>query len=84
MKRRSLIQNALVAMNDNDEGLAILNNVLGTEAIIATDAKTHLGTYGAALMNIPGISSKYGNAFADGTGNWSNKVNNQHCVLPCR
>ena len=26
---------------------------MGTEAIIATDTETHLGTYGAALMNIP-------------------------------
>lgn len=66
-EKELLIQNALVSMNDNEEGLAILNNVLGTEAIIATDTETHLGTYGAALMNIPGISSKYGNAFADGT-----------------
>ena len=60
-----MIQDALVAMNDDEQGLAILNNVLGTDAIIATD--TDLGTYGAALVNIPGISSKYGNAFTDGT-----------------
>ena len=44
-------------MNDNEEGLAILNNVLGTEAIIATDTETHLGTYGAALMNILGFQA---------------------------
>jgi melanoma-associated antigen p97 len=62
-----LIRNALVAMKDDAAGLDILTNVLGTSAMIATDADTHLGTYGAALMNIPGISSKYGNAFSDGT-----------------
>ena len=62
-----LIRDALVAMKDDADGLAILNNVLGTSAMIATDADTHLGTYGAALENIPGISSKYGNAFSDGT-----------------
>ena len=62
-----MIRDAFVAMKDDTEGLAILNNVLGTNAIIATDADTHLGTYGAALKNIPGISSKYGNAFLDGS-----------------
>jgi ABC-type phosphate/phosphonate transport system substrate-binding protein len=62
-----MIRDALVGMKDNEEGLAILNSVLGTNAMVSTDAETHLGTYGAALMNIPGISSKYGNAFADGT-----------------
>ena len=29
-----IIQDALVAMNDDEQGLAILNNVLGTDAII--------------------------------------------------
>ena len=62
-----MIRDALVAMKDNDEGLTILTNVLGTSAMIATDTDEHLGTYGAALMNIPGISSKYGNAFTDGS-----------------
>ncbi|MAU73628.1 MAG: hypothetical protein CMA22_00070, partial [Euryarchaeota archaeon] len=62
----TLIQDALVAMKDDTNGLEILNNVLGTDAMIVTDAETHLGTYGAALQNIPGISSKYGNAFTNG------------------
>jgi ABC-type phosphate/phosphonate transport system substrate-binding protein len=62
-----LIRDALVAMKDDLEGLEILTNVLGTSAMIATDTDAHLGTYGATLMNIPGISSKYGNAFSDGT-----------------
>ena len=48
------------------EGLAILQEVLGTTAMISTNSQEHLGTYGAALENIPGISSKYGNAFDGG------------------
>ena len=63
----TLIQDALVAMKDDTNGLEILNNVLGTDAMIVTDAETHLGTYGSALQNIPGISSKYGNAFTNGS-----------------
>ena len=63
----TIIQDALVGMKDDTNGLEILNNVLGTSAMISTDATTHLGTYGAALQNIPGISSKYGNAFTNGS-----------------
>ena len=44
----------------------ILQEVLGTDAMIATNSQDHLGTYGAALENIPGISTKYGNAFDGG------------------
>ena len=56
------IQDALIKMKDDAEGLAILNEVLGTDAMVATNSQDHLGTYGAALENIPGISTKYGNA----------------------
>ena len=66
-----LIRDALVAMKDDADGLAILNNVLGTSAMIATDADTHLGTYGAALENIPGISSKYGKRKHPVTKKWA-------------
>ena len=60
------IRNALVQMKDDSQGLKILQEVLGTDAMVSTNATTHLGTYGNALQNIPGISSKYGNAFVDG------------------
>ncbi len=60
------IRDALVQMKDDSQGLKILQEVLGTDAMVSTDATTHLGTYGNALQNIPGISSKYGNAFVDG------------------
>ncbi len=60
------IRDALVQMKDDSQGLKILQEVLGTDAMVSTNATTHLGTYGNALQNIPGISSKYGNAFVDG------------------
>ena len=60
------IRNALVQMENDSQGLKILQEVLGTDSMVSTDANTHLGTYGNALQNIPGISSKYGNAFVDG------------------
>ena len=49
------IQNALVALNEDDEGTQILKNLLNTDGMMITDAQTHLGTYGAAVSNIPGI-----------------------------
>ena len=52
-------------MKDDSQGLKILQEVLGTDAMVSTNATTHLGTYGNALQN-RGISSKYGNAFVDG------------------
>ena len=64
--KEQAIQDAMVQMKDDEQGLAILQEVLGTDAMIATNSQDHLGTYGAALENIPGISTKYGNAFDGG------------------
>ena len=64
--KEQLIRDAFVNMKDSEEGLEILQEVLGTDAMVATNAQDHLGTYGAALENIPGISTKYGNAFEGG------------------
>ena len=58
------IQNALVGMKDNDEGAAILDSVLGTPGIVATDAATHLGTYGGLIGDIPGINAYYSDKYS--------------------
>lgn len=52
-----LIQNALVDMNNDEEGTKILSDVLNTEGMVATNANDHLGTYGAAVENVPGIQA---------------------------
>jgi len=52
-----LIQNALVDMNNDEEGTKILSDVLNTEGMVATNATAHLGTYGAAVENVPGIQA---------------------------
>ncbi len=52
-----IIQNALVALNNDAEGTEILNDVLNTDGMVITDAQTHLGTYGAAVSNVPGIQA---------------------------
>jgi ABC-type phosphate/phosphonate transport system substrate-binding protein len=56
---KTKVQDALVAMKDNDEGAAILDKILGTPGIVTTDAETHLGSYGVLIGDIPGISTYY-------------------------
>ena len=56
---KTKIQNALVAMNETDEGLAILEKILGTPGITKVTAEEHLGSYGNLIEDIPGINSYY-------------------------
>ena len=61
---KTKVQDALVAMKDNDEGSAILDKILGTPGIVTTDAATHLGSYGGLIGDIPGINSYYSDKFS--------------------
>ncbi len=53
----SLIQNALLELDDDSEGRDILHNVLNTDGMAITNAEDHLGTYGEAVGNVPGIQT---------------------------
>lgn len=57
------VQDALIRMNDSTEGTEILENILGTPGITATDANTHLGPYGNLIEDIPGISNYFNSKF---------------------
>ena len=57
------VQDALVGMNDSTEGTEILENILGTPGMTATDANTHLGSYGSLIEDIPGISNYFNSKF---------------------
>ena len=54
-----IVQNALVDLNDDSEGTEILNDLLNTDGMVVTNATTHLGTYGAAVSNVPGIQAYF-------------------------
>jgi ABC-type phosphate/phosphonate transport system substrate-binding protein len=54
-----LVQNALVSLNDDSEGTEILKDLLNTDGMVATNADNHLGTYGAAVANVPGIQAYF-------------------------
>ena len=56
---KTKIQNALVAMNETDAGLAILDTILGTPGITKVTAEEHLGSYGSLIEDIPGINAYY-------------------------
>ena len=60
---KTKIQNALVAMNQTDEGLAILDKILGTPGITKVTAEEHLGSYGNLIEDIPGINNYYKDKF---------------------
>ncbi len=52
---RTAILDALLALNDDPTGQSILNEVLETPGITATDAETHLGGYADLISVLPGI-----------------------------
>ena len=53
------VTNALVGMSEDPDASSILENVLNTPGITATNAQDHLGSYSSMLSNIPGISAYY-------------------------
>tara|TARA_B100000029_G_scaffold153840_1_gene149142 strand:+ start:117 stop:1145 length:1029 start_codon:yes stop_codon:yes gene_type:complete len=50
-----ILTRALLSLNDNEEGLQILNDILETDGIVATNTEDHLGAYSLAMDNIPGM-----------------------------
>ena len=53
------VQNALVVLDDDDEGREILRDLLNTEGMSIANAEDHLGTYAAAVSNVPGIQAYF-------------------------
>ena len=53
------VQNALVSLNEDAEGREILSDLLNTDGMVATNADEHLGTYGDAVSNVPGIQAYF-------------------------
>ena len=49
--------------NENACGGNILQNILGTPGITATNANTHLGSYGSLIEDIPGINNYFDGKF---------------------
>ena len=52
-----LLRSAFETMNGNDDDLAILSDVLGTPGITITNTSAHIGDYGNAIEDVPGIAA---------------------------
>ncbi len=63
------VRAALVAMEDDDEGEDILDDIINSPSGIVDVGTTedHLGTYSAAIRNIPGIQAYYGGKYSVNT-----------------
>ena len=57
------VQDALVGMNDSEEGQSVLTNVLNTPSIVKTTAQEHLSSYGNLVKDLPGIQSYFGEKY---------------------
>ena len=53
------LRNAFSVMNNNSEDLEILDDVLSTPGITIIDTEEHLGTYGDAVEDVPGIKAYF-------------------------
>ena len=56
-EQRSLIVDALLNLNNSDEGKSILEDILNTPGIVQTDAETHLESYSSLIQHVPGIQT---------------------------
>ena len=51
------LRTALETMNGNEDDLEIFEDVLGTPGITITDTESHIGDYGNAIEDVPGIAA---------------------------
>ena len=49
----------MIALDDDEEGRQILKDLLNTEGMSPANAEDHLGTYAAAVSNVPGIQAYF-------------------------
>ena len=61
--RIATITAALLALNEGEEGRAILGSVLNTPGITAVNRATHLASYSDAISNIPGIQQYFAESY---------------------
>ena len=57
------VTEVLVGMSEDSKASGILENVLNTPGIVATNADDHLTSYSSLISNIPGISAYYNDKF---------------------
>ena len=53
------LRDAFTTMSSNDDDLKILDDVLSTPGITIIDTESHLGDYGSAIGDVPGITAYF-------------------------
>ena len=53
------LRDAFTTMSSNDDDLKILDDVLSTPGITIIDTESHLGDYGDAIGDVPGIEAYF-------------------------
>lgn len=68
-EKADIVRKVLVDMENNDEGQDILDEIINSPGGIVDVGTTedHLGTYSAAIRNIPGIQAYYGGKYGVNT-----------------
>ena len=68
-EKADIVRKVLVDMENNDEGQDILDEIVNSPGGIVDVGTTedHLGTYSAAIRNIPGIQAYYGGKYGVNT-----------------
>jgi len=68
-EKADMVRQTLVAMSDDEEGLDILDEIINSPRGIVDVGTTvdHLGTYSAAIKNVPGIQAYYGGKYGINT-----------------
>ncbi len=68
-EKADIVRKVLVDMENNDEGEDILDDIINSPGGIVDVGTTedHLGTYSAAIRNIPGIQAYYGGKYGVNT-----------------
>ncbi len=68
-EKADIVRKVLVDMEDNDEGEDILDDIINSPSGIVDVGTTedHLGTYSAAIRNVPGIQAYYAGKYSINT-----------------
>ncbi len=68
-EKADIVRKVLVAMEDDETGEDILDNIINSPGGIVDVGTTvdHLGTYSAAIRNVPGIQAYYGGKYGVNT-----------------
>ena len=76
------LQDAFTTMNSNDADLAILDDVLSTPGMTIIDTESHLGSYGDAIGDVPGITAYFNSKISKTSSSSSNSDTPWGIIVP--